>query len=240
MTQRLHDLGIICPTWQFRDRNEGLVAEYDLSVLAGDTKFPYRLQCEQHKLVRILADKLAAFPHARVSRGADVTDVRQTEEGATAVLASGDIVAGSWIIGTDGGRSVVRKSQDIGFEGFTYDERFLVVTTTFDFGTIGLAFSNYVSDPTEWAALFKVPGTTPAGLWRVVFPAALEASEASLLSHQHAQERLQNFLPNRQDYEIVHTNLYQVHQRVATQYRKGRAFLAGDAAHINNPLGGMG
>jgi 3-(3-hydroxy-phenyl)propionate hydroxylase len=42
------------------------------------------------------------------------------------------------------------------------------------------------------------------------------------------------------DYEIKHTTLYRVHQRVARQFRLGRCFLAGDAAHINNPLGGMG
>jgi 3-(3-hydroxy-phenyl)propionate hydroxylase len=240
ITQMLHEQGIICPTWQFRDRSAGLVAEYDLSVLSDDTRYPYRLQCEQHKLVRMLTQKLAEYPHAQVTRGAEVIDVRQDEQTVEVVLGSGEVVAGGWAIGTDGGRSVVRKSQEIGFEGFTYDERFLVVTTTFDFATIGLAFSNYVSDPREWAALFKVPGTTPEGLWRVVFPASLEDDETFLLSHAHAQSQLQNFLPNDGAYEIVHTNLYQVHQRVATQYRRGRVFLAGDAAHINNPLGGMG
>ena len=47
-------------------------------------------------------------------------------------------------------------------------------------------------------------------------------------------------VPGISNYEIAHTTLYKVHQRVAKTFRLGRAFLAGDAAHINNPLGGMG
>ena len=47
-------------------------------------------------------------------------------------------------------------------------------------------------------------------------------------------------LPGRSNYEIAHVTLYKVHQRVAKSFMQGRAFLAGDAAHINNPLGGMG
>jgi 3-(3-hydroxy-phenyl)propionate hydroxylase len=47
-------------------------------------------------------------------------------------------------------------------------------------------------------------------------------------------------VPGIDRYEIAHTTLYRVHQRVAETFRKGRAFLIGDAAHINNPLGGMG
>ncbi len=47
-------------------------------------------------------------------------------------------------------------------------------------------------------------------------------------------------LPQAEPYKIEQTTLYRVHQRVAERYREGRVFLAGDAAHINNPLGGMG
>lgn len=240
VTQRLHDLGIVAPTWQFHDRREGLVAEYDLSVLSEVTRYPYRLQCEQHKLCRILLEKLEAFDNCTIRWGADVSEVRQDETGAEAVLADGEVVRGAWLLGSDGGRSVVRKSAGIGFEGFTYEERFLVITTTHDFQPAGYAFSNYVSDPKEWTALFKVPGRTPEGLWRVVFPVPVEAAEAALLSHESAAERVAGFRPEDAPFDVVHTNLYQVHQRVATSYRAGRVFVSGDAAHVNNPLGGMG
>ncbi len=240
VTEALHQRGIVARTWQFRDRREGLIVEYDLGVLAGVTRYPYRLQCEQHKLCAILIDKLAQFPNAALRWGAEVVDVTQDARGATAVLADGERVTGAWLLGADGGRSVVRKSCDIGFEGFTYEERFLVITTPHDFEPQGYAFSNYVSDPQEWSALFKVPAKGPPGRWRVVFPVAVEAAEEALLSHENAAARLAGFMPEQAPFEVIHTNLYQVHQRVATRYRQGRVFVSGDAAHVNNPLGGMG
>jgi 3-(3-hydroxy-phenyl)propionate hydroxylase len=138
------------------------------------------------------------------------------------------------------GRSVVRKSQDIEFEGFTYPERFLVITNRFNFATKGYAYSCYVSDPREWCALFKVPGEGPPGIWRTVFPTTSEEQEKVLLDYRNAEKRLQSFVPIEGGYEITHTNLYTVHQRVAVTYRRGRVLLVGDAAHVNNPLGGMG
>ena len=241
VTADLHAQGIVAPRWQFRDRRDGLVAEFDLTVLHDETKFPYRLQCEQHKLVRILLARLADFPNVEVRFGIEVEDIRQHAD-HVAVLAKdhATILRAAYVVGADGGRSVVRKSQNIAFEGFTYDERFLVITTDFDFFQRGFAVSNYLSDPAEWAAMFKVPGRTPAGLWRVVFPVPVEAEEAALLSHEAAQARLAKFLPAPEPYRIEHINLYQVHQRVAATFRQGRVLLAGDAAHVNNPLGGMG
>lgn len=240
VTQRLHDLGILCPKWQFRGRDEGLIAEFDLGLLSNVTRYPYRLQCEQHKLVAILTETLIGQPGFTLHFDATVEAVSQTADGVTVTTTDGASYAGAYVIGADGGRSVVRKSQDIDFEGFTYEERFLVVTTTCDFETMGFAYSCYVSDPREWCALFKVPGAGAPGLWRVVFPTMPQAKADDLLDHANAERRLQGFIPSATPYQIVHTNLYTVHQRVAATYRKGRALLAGDAAHVNNPLGGMG
>jgi len=240
VTKRLHDLGILCPHWQFRGRGEGLIAEFDLGLLADITPYPYRLQCEQHKLVRILTDILGGYQDCIIKYGATVDDVSQTSSGVTVTADDGTKYDGAYVVGADGGRSVVRKSQDIDFVGFTYQERFLVITTPHDFEPQGFAYSCYVSDPREWCALFKVPGAGPPGIWRVVFPAAPGASAEELLDHAAAERRLQRFIPADHPYDVVHTNLYTVHQRVAATYRRGRALLAGDAAHVNNPLGGMG
>ena len=240
VTRRLHDLGILCPRWQFRGRDEGIIAEFDLGILADVTPYPYRLQCEQHKLVGILSEMLGRQRDCEIRYGATVETVSQTGDAVTVTTAEGDAFAGSYVIGADGGRSVVRKSQEIEFAGFTYQERFLVITTPTDFERQGFAYSCYVSDPLEWCALFKVPGTSPAGVWRVVFPTKPEAAAEDLLDHAAAARRLQDFMPSEQPYPILHTNLYTVHQRVAASYRRGRVLLAGDAAHVNNPLGGMG
>src|SRR5262249_14923793 len=74
---------------------------------------------------------------------------------------------------------------------------------------------------------------------RAMFPIAADVADATALDRGYAQEALDSVVPGA-DYEIVHTTLYRVHQRVAKTYRQGRGFLAGHAAHVNNPLGGMG
>jgi 3-(3-hydroxy-phenyl)propionate hydroxylase len=129
----------------------------------------------------------------------------------------------------------------IPFEGYTWPERFIVLTTRFDFERErGYCYRNYLSDPDEWANLFKVAGDDGKGQWRAVFPTREEESDAEALSDAGVQQRLQRFFPKPAPYEVVHRNLYKAHQRVARTFRKGRVLLAGDAAHVNNPIGGLG
>jgi 3-(3-hydroxy-phenyl)propionate hydroxylase len=147
----------------------------------------------------------------------------------------------SYLIGCDGGRSTVRKALDIQFEGYTHPERFLVLTTPFTFDTEFAECSrNYFSDPDEWCALFKVTGDDAKGLWRVLFPTGRNETDEQACKEDSVQERLQKFFPKPGAYPVIHRNIYNVHQRVAASFRKGRVFLAGDSAHVNNPLGGLG
>jgi 3-(3-hydroxy-phenyl)propionate hydroxylase len=233
-------MGILCPRWQFRGRREGVIAEFDLGILADITRYPYRLQCEQHKLVAAIAELLSKHPRCTIQYGATVEAVEQNAGGVSVRTADGANYRANFVIGADGGRSAVRKSQEIAFDGFTYEERFLVITTGFDFEQLGFAYSCYVSDPREWCALFKVPGAGPPGVWRVVFATPADVPAEQLLDYEHAERKLQGLIPAARPYSILHMNLYTVHQRVAATYRRDRVLLAGDAAHVNNPLGGMG
>jgi 3-(3-hydroxy-phenyl)propionate hydroxylase len=239
VTQMLHDRGIVADKWQNWDRASGLIAEFDLAVLRDETSFPYRLQCEQHKLVEMLTEVLSTRPNLTLHRASPVTAVTQGPGRVIAEMADGRFEA-DYLIGADGGRSVVRKSQDIAFEGFTYPEQFLVVTSDYDFAAEGYAYSCYVADPEQWCALFKVPGKGPPGIWRTVFPTDPADADEKLLSFDHARVWLDRFVPRVKPYEILHTNLYKVHQRVAATFHHSRVLLVGDAAHVNNPLGGMG
>ncbi len=131
----------------------------------------------------------------------------------------------------------MREALGIRLEGFTWPERFLVASTPFDFAAVipRLCDVSYFADPEEWFFLLRVPG-----VWRAMFPVRAEESDAEVLSEASIQRRLQRVHALQTDYEIRHRTLYSVHQRVAQAYRRGRCFLAGDAAHLNNPLGGMG
>lgn len=239
VTDDIHDQGIVARYWQFRGRKEGLLALFDLDLLRDDTPFPYRVQCEQHRLSRILLSRLERLPNFAIRWNCEVTGVAQDERGVDVTLGDSTIRA-DYLIGADGGRSNVRKSQDIAFEGFTYPERFLVVTSSHDFEEDGYCYSNYISDPDQWAAVFKVPGPAPPGIWRFTSPVLPEETEAELLDFTSAKRRLVALNAKAEDAEILHTNLYVVHQRVAETFHRGRVLLVGDAAHINNPLGGMG
>lgn len=243
LAEALEAQGLVCPTFQYRDRRTGEIAEFDLSVLRDDTRHPYRLQVEQWKYTRLvwrtLCDRYAELADCRFEHS--VRGVHQSSEGVEVLIsAAGEeqLLEGSFLIGTDGADSAVRKAAAIRFEGFTYPEKFLVASTGFPLETKFERLSpvNYVSDPEEWLVLLRTPS-----LWRVLIPTPRDVDDdPRWLSDAWIQQRLHHMAPHDSDYEIVHRTLYRVHQRVATTYRRARVLLAGDAAHINNPLGGMG
>lgn len=238
--------GLESPLFQFRDRvTQKIIAEFDFGLLKDDVPHAFALQLEQHKTVEIaqaLGEKIA---HFELHREREVVAVSQDAEAVEITVRAPDgseePVRGRYLIGCDGGRSEVRKSQDIDFPGFTWDERFIIATTRFDFGAAdGFQNRNYVAHPGQWCALLKVPGEQDEGIWRCLFPAATDEPDEVVLSEEWIQARYLECLPYAPPYEIVHRNLYSVHQRVAETFHCGRVLLAGDAAHVNNPLGGMG
>jgi 2-polyprenyl-6-methoxyphenol hydroxylase-like FAD-dependent oxidoreductase len=238
-SQRLIEMGLVAPKVQYRDL-AGWTAEFDFRLIADLTDHPFRVQCEQYKLNGILAERLATYPHAALQFGSAVVDVAQGEGGVSVTIdgaAGRRTERGAWLIGADGGRSRVREALGIPLEGFTWPERFLVASTPFDFAEVipNLCEVSYFADPDEWFFLLRVPG-----VWRAMFPARPEESDADVVSDVGIERRLQRVWRKPDPYAVRHRTLYSVHQRVAASYRRGCAFLAGDAAHLNNPLGGMG
>jgi 3-(3-hydroxy-phenyl)propionate hydroxylase len=232
--------GLVARTFQFWDRSSlRLVAEFDFERLKDETRYPYVVQTEQHKLALMGIERLRAMG-ADVRMGTRVTGISQDETSATVQTADGPLRA-DYVIGCDGGRSTVRKSLGIEFEGFTWPERFLVITTRFDFAAaLGVSFRNYMADPVEWTNLFKVSGDDLKGRWRAVYNTREEEADEEALSDASVRARLGRVHVPAAQRDYLHLNLYKVHQRVAKQFRKGRVFLCGDAAHVNNPIGGLG
>jgi 3-(3-hydroxy-phenyl)propionate hydroxylase len=238
--------GVVARYFQFWDRPSGRkIAQFDHEILSKDTPYPFVVQCEQHKIANLGLARLQTMSNAHVAMQTRLSGF--TDDGArvTLELASPNgtarRVTASYLVGCDGGRSFVRKGLGVEFEGFTHPERFIVLTTPFDFeAEKGFSYRNYFSDPDEWANLFKVAGDDLRGLWRVVFPTRINETDEQALSDAAVQHRLQKFFPLDRPYEVAHRNIYNVHQRVAASFRKGRVLLAGDAAHVNNPIGGLG
>ncbi|MBT3334233.1 MAG: FAD-dependent monooxygenase [Rhodospirillaceae bacterium] len=240
VTEQLLPQGLIAPTYQYRDRASGAYAEFDLSLLQAHTRHPYRLQCEQYKLTRTILPMLEASGLAEIRFSTQLASITQGDDSVTVEVdgpGGPQTIEGRFLIGADGGPSKVRQSMDIEFEGFTYPERFLVVTTDFPFEEHleNLSYVNYISDPVEWCVILRVPG-----LWRVLFPTDPDEAEADVLEPARVEGLLQGLVATDTPYDKTHITLYRVHQRVAKTYRRGNVVLAGDAAHLNNPLGGMG
>ncbi len=229
--------GLAAPRLQYRSRAGGIIAEFDFGLLADVTRHPYRLQCEQWRLTHILHGLLQDRPGFGLHFGTAVAACSDYGAYAEVVLASGERIRGAYVIGADGAHSAVRQAASIGFKGFTWPERFLVLSTPFDItGLIpDLAPVSYFADPEEWFFLLRIPG-----LWRAMFPVPPEIPDEATLTDTYARIRLRRIVHGCDDYLIRHRTLYRVHQRVAETFRRGRVLLAGDAAHINNPLGGMG
>lgn len=233
----LMERGLVSTGFQYRDRRTGPIADLDLGVLSEDTRFPFRVQLEQSKLTPIVLEVLQGMANVSVHFGQRV--VQATTDGTTATVTTeaGDTFTADWVLGADGANSQVRQTAGFTFEGMTYPERFLVASTTEDLESIlpGISAVNYVFDPTEWLVLLRTPEH-----WRILFPTDQDTPDEVESDPARIQERLRGVADLGRDWDVLHTTLYRVHQRVADTFRKGRLLLMGDAAHINNPLGGMG
>ncbi|MFG2090054.1 FAD-dependent oxidoreductase [Spirillospora sp. NPDC048824] len=228
----LMERGRISRTFQYRERRGGVIAELDLSLLSGDTPYPFRVQCEQGRLTPLLlAHLLEAGGEVRF--GARVHDVLTHAGGVQVTTEDGVPYRGGWLVGADGAGSAVRRCAGLKFDGLTYPERFLVASTRTDVAALlpGIADVNYVFDPDEWLVLLRTPDH-----WRVLFPTPAGTPDADELAR--LPDRLRGVADT--GWDVAHASLYRVHQRVADRFRTGRVLLAGDAAHVNNPLGGMG
>jgi 3-(3-hydroxy-phenyl)propionate hydroxylase len=240
---KLEPRGIIAPLVHYWDRRESrLIAEFNHCLLKDDTRFPYVLQCERIKIVEEALRLAKAHPNIELRLSTTFTAFTQGSDAVTAWATNPagetESVSGAYLVSAEGARSIVRKDLDIEFEGFTYPDRTLNIEVAYDFRRHGYTERNYISDPDEWSNLFHWKG--PPDRWRIHFPVEADAQEAALTRPDAMQARLQRFLPTGKEFDIVGSNLYVVHQRVAKKFRVGRAILAGDSAHVNSPIGAMG
>ena len=242
LLEEFQSVGLVARHFQFWDgATKTLVAEFDHQVLRDETPYPFVVQAEQHKLSEIGLRRLAAMANVELRLGTSVTDVAQDSRGARVTTEGAEQHVFDYVIGCDGGRSTVRKCLDVEFEGYTWPERFLVLTTLFDFqAALACCPRSYISDPEEWTNLFKVMGDDLKGRWRAVFPARENETDDEAFSEDAVRRRLRKLCEDHPMELVAHRNIYRVHQRVAKSFRKARVFLAGDAAHVNNPVGGLG
>lgn len=237
--------GLRSDIFQWRDFVSGdVVAEYDFGLLENECKYPFAVQLEQHKLVNLIRERLEGNPLVSYHGGCTVQRFTELDD---RVIVEAENDAGAvqcearYLIGCDGARSLVRKSIGVEFEGYTFNEKFGVVTVQHDFAaSMGFRVRNYLSDVDCWFGIFKVPGNDGEGIWRTTFPLKQDLSTDRATAEAEVTDVYRRYLPAAVGEVMTQVNTYNVHQRVASSFRKGRAILAGDSAHVNNPLGGLG
>ncbi len=240
IAERMVERGLICPVYQYRDRRSPEVFSFDLTELSDITKFPYRLQYEQFKFTQYLCKILASEEHAMLQFSHEVVGVEQDTEAVT-VLAKhqGSIkrFKADYVIAAEGANSILRRKTNIDLEGFTYPEKFVTLSTTYPIEQHfdGLSNVNYIADQEAWVLLLRTPD-----YWRVLVPAPENSTDEHLLSDKFKDHVLRDVTRTKRTIASEHRVIYRIHQRVARHYRVGRVLLAGDAAHLNNPLGGFG
>lgn len=232
--------GLKAPVYQHRIRATNEVLEFDLNELANELEFPFRLQCEQYKLARLLANALQDHPAAEIRFRHRVVSFEQRSDGVIVSSKSPDGIRqfrADFLIAADGASSIVRKQLGVEFSGFTYPEKFLTLSTRVGIDDYfrDLCYVNYVSDPHKWYVLLRIPSS-----WRVLVPVQQDQSDEYILSDEKKNKIFDGLMGDGKSVTTHHRTIYRVHQRVATKFNHGRVVLVGDAAHLNNPLGGFG
>ncbi|MDC3411900.1 FAD-dependent oxidoreductase [Terrihalobacillus insolitus] len=232
--------GIKADKVQYRDRNEGLYAEFDFNLLKDETKYPYRLQLSQSSYVQIVYERLSKRNNIEIKFESEVIGYEHSESGVMVSVQTPngiEEIRGAYLLGTDGGKSIIRKKLGVTFDGYTHEERWLLVGTPKSFLEYqsDLAYVNYISDPEQFLFILHVPGA-----WRFLYPVPPEVSDEVALHPGNIQKTMQKALNTTDTFPIVENTIYRIHQRVAGEFYKGRVVLVGDAAHLNSPMGGLG
>jgi len=240
VTAKMLEAGLLCPTWQIRLHPSGDRAVFDLSVLKGDSDHPYRLQCEQAKYCEFVLEAVRKLPNVTVLFSTPAVSLEQTADTVRVTASSADgprTFAADYVIGADGARSVVRRALDIEMSGDIYPETTILATTLYPFHDKlpGLSNVSYCWKPSGTFSLLRLPG-----VWRVSLYARDGQTTEEALQDDAQQDLLHDIVPDAGRIEILQTRPYRIHRRLASSYGKGRVFLAGDAAHLNSPSGGMG
>jgi len=222
--------------WIVRETGERIF--YDLSVLAGHTAFPYNIHLGQDRLADIARRRLADMANATVSFGTRLVGLSQDKDGVTASVEGSDgreEIRTRWLIGADGASSSVRKAIGLDFPGMTWGERFVATNVWHDFDAAGYALSTLVVDAKWGAVIVKI---STDGLWRCTYMEDAALPEASVMDRLPAAYGA--LLTGDKTYRLERAAPYKMHQRCAERFRIGRVLLAGDAAHVTNPTGGLG
>ncbi len=231
-------IGICKQEYTYLVRSTGEQIGYSLDVLRGYTPHPYNLHLGQHQLAAIALRELASHSNARVLFNARLQSLEHDAAGVTlhVDMPDGPVEFRSkWAVGADGAGSTVRRQLGLAFEGTTLPERFIATNVFYDFERYGYARTTFVIDERYGAVIAAIDRS---GLWRCTYMEEAGLPEETFLDR--LPDVYAKILPGNGAYRLDRAAPYRMHQRSAAAFRIGRIMLAGDAAHVTNPTGGLG
>lgn len=209
----------------------------EISPQAMPFGWPRRNAFNQPLVDRELFEGLARFPNVTTIFNADVVAVENGEGGARVTLADGRVLTAGWVVGTDGGRSVVRENMDVSFDGSTAPRRFIVVDIAKD--PIGRPNLDFILHPTRPVVSIALPGQ----IRRFEFGVDDNEVEGDIdITEEAMRDKLRDFFSDAEidRLDIIRRRVYTHNARVASTFRQGRLILAGDAAHLMPVWQGQG
>lgn len=199
--------------------------------------WPRRNSFIQPMVDRILYSGLDRFDSVTTVMGAEVTAFQDRGDSVSLDISHGGKTAqveARWLVGCDGGRSMVRKELGIDFEGVTDSTRWVVIDLHDDpIGRPGSYLHCVPERPYVSIAL-------PHGKRRVEFMVFDTEAEETLCSDEGVRKLLARVMPRPEDANVMRSRVYTHNARLARQFQKGRVFIAGDAAHLMPVWQGQG
>lgn len=187
---------------------------------------------------RVLFEGLARFANVKVLFSRELEGFEQSESGVALTLKNSEgrseRLQAKYLIGCDGGNSLVRRSLDISFEGKTAPNQWIVVDIAND--PLATPHVYLCCDPVRP----YVSAALPHGVRRFEFMVMPGETEAELSKPENMRKLLAKVLPNPDNIELIRSRVYTHNARLAGKFRQGRVLLAGDAAHIMPVWQGQG
>lgn len=234
VADELIEQGLKAPQFQMRQHETNEQVTFDLSAIGDATAYPFRLQVEQHRYCTIVIEAIAKLGVAVEFENA-VQSITANDSGVIAHLADAEIHA-DWVVGADGANSAVRQSLGLEYGGKTYTHSSVLCAVDFP-------FHEHLDDLSSvtycWSERGPFSLLQLRGIWRASLYPGIEDLDAAA-DEGRIREWLAFIHPAARDAEILHADPYRVHERCVDTFRVGRVLLAGDAAHLNPPSGGMG
>lgn len=207
------------------------------SYLRDETRFPFLINIPQHHFEPVLRDALSAVCPDALRMNHRATTFTQNSDGVSVEVETPEglrTIEGSYLLGCDGGGSLIRKGLGARVEGKTLEERYMLIDLEADLDIASprdYPYLSYFGDANEWMILVRQPHC-----WRFLFPLKPGAQEPSA---EELQQKVLRFIGDVET-KILGTNIYSVHHRIASNWNEGRVFLMGDAAHLITPMWALG